>query len=81
MGADQPLRCLERTLQEGDDNLEFLLQTAPEFDFLRTDPRFLDLVRRVGFKQYERQSWQMDRLKPSYRDASRPPDPQKRRAR
>jgi len=45
------LRCLERTLQEGDDNLGFQLQTAPEFDFLRTDPRFLDLVRRVGFKQ------------------------------
>ena len=45
------LRCLERTLQEEDDNLGFQLQTAPEFDFLRTDPRFLDLVRRVGFKQ------------------------------
>ena len=45
------LRCLERTLRERDGNLELQLQTAPEFDFLRTDPRYLDLVRRVGLNQ------------------------------
>jgi TolB-like protein/DNA-binding winged helix-turn-helix (wHTH) protein/Tfp pilus assembly protein PilF len=46
------LRCLERTLHDGvDGNLEVQLQTAPEFDFLRTDQRYLDLRHRLGFNQ------------------------------
>jgi TolB-like protein/DNA-binding winged helix-turn-helix (wHTH) protein/Tfp pilus assembly protein PilF len=43
------LRCLERTLHDGvDGNLELQLQTAPEFDFLRTDQGYLDLRHRLG---------------------------------
>jgi len=48
--ATGALRSLERTMREGDGNVQFVLQTAPEFDFLRADPRYLDMVRRLGFQ-------------------------------
>jgi hypothetical protein len=35
----------------GDDPFMFFLKIAPEFDFLRSDPRFLDLVYRMGLPE------------------------------
>ena len=55
--------CYER-LQDKDKTLEYLnraydqrepqfieVKTRPQFDFLRDDPRFKELVRRVGFPE------------------------------
>ena len=42
------LQCLEESLRTFDGNLFLALKTAPEFDFLRKEPRFLDLLRRLN---------------------------------
>jgi TolB-like protein/DNA-binding winged helix-turn-helix (wHTH) protein/Tfp pilus assembly protein PilF len=44
---DQALLCLERAYQQHSEVIQFL-KVAPEFDPLRSDPRFQDLVRRAG---------------------------------
>jgi TolB-like protein/DNA-binding winged helix-turn-helix (wHTH) protein/Tfp pilus assembly protein PilF len=45
------LQWLEEALGAQDNNLLLLAKTAPEFDFLRPDPRFQDLLRSAGLPQ------------------------------
>jgi len=45
---DRVLRLLERSELDHDGNLLSSLKTAPEFDFLRPDPRYADLLSRLG---------------------------------
>jgi hypothetical protein len=45
---DQAITWLERAYQERSDGLVFL-KVEPKFDGLRSDPRFVDLLRHVGF--------------------------------
>jgi hypothetical protein len=47
---DQAFASLERAY-EGRDFILVLLKADPTFDRLRPDPRFSDLVRRVGLPQ------------------------------
>jgi len=42
------LQWLEESRRTYDGNLYLALKTAPEFDFLRKDPRFQDLLRRLN---------------------------------
>jgi hypothetical protein len=44
---DQALRCLERAYQQHSEVIQ-ILKVSPEFDPLRSDPRFQHLVRRAG---------------------------------
>ncbi len=44
---DKAFEWLEKVYREHDGRL-VLLKVIPEFDSLRSDPRFADLVRRVG---------------------------------
>lgn len=46
---DEALRWLERAYKERDVRLVFL-GTEPKWDSMRADPRFADLLRRVGFQ-------------------------------
>ena len=46
---DRAFEWLERAYDEHDPNMPYL--RAPEMDFLRADPRFTDLMRRVGLPQ------------------------------
>jgi Tfp pilus assembly protein PilF len=45
------LQWLEEAFRIHDGNFPLQLKTAPEFDFLRADPRFQDLLRRAGLPQ------------------------------
>lgn len=45
---DEAIQWLERAYEERADRLIFLL-TKPTFDVLRSDPRFVNLLKRVGF--------------------------------
>lgn len=45
---DRALHLLEKAYDEHSDHL-VLLKVDPTFDSLRSDPRFIDLLRRVGF--------------------------------
>lgn len=47
---DRAFALLERAFDER-DNMVVLLKVEPMFDSLRSDPRFTDLLRRVGFPQ------------------------------
>ena len=44
---DQTLFWLERGITEGSNIVQYL-KVHPSFDFIRGDPRFAGLVRRVG---------------------------------
>jgi hypothetical protein len=44
---DQTLFWLERGISEGSNIVQYL-KVHPNFDFIRSDPRFPDLLRRVG---------------------------------
>ncbi len=44
---EQAIACLEKAYQEHDGGLRYL-KTRPWYDPLRSDPRFQDLLRRVG---------------------------------
>ena len=50
---DRPkvLHWLDEALRAREDNLLIQAKTAPEFDFLRADPRFQDMLRRLGLPQ------------------------------
>ncbi len=48
--ADQAFAWLERAYEERDHDLVFLL-TDPTLDSIRSDPRFDDLLRRIGFPE------------------------------
>jgi len=54
---DQAFALLEKAYNER-DNMVVLLKVDPYFDPLRSDPRFTDLVRRVGFPECVRLSLQ-----------------------
>ncbi len=45
------LQWLDEALRAQEDNFPFQAKTAPEFDFLRADPRFQAMLRRVGLPQ------------------------------
>ena len=45
------LQWLEEAFRIHDGNFPLQLKTSPEFDFLRADPRFQDLLRRAGLPQ------------------------------
>jgi TolB-like protein/DNA-binding winged helix-turn-helix (wHTH) protein/Tfp pilus assembly protein PilF len=45
------LHWLDEALRAQEDNFLIQAKTAPEFDFLRADPRFQDMLRRVGLPQ------------------------------
>jgi hypothetical protein len=45
------LQWLEQSLHLREGNLLLMSKSAPEFDFLRTDPRFQDVLRRIGVPQ------------------------------
>jgi TolB-like protein/Tfp pilus assembly protein PilF len=45
---DKVLRWLEQSERERDDNLLFCLKSAPEFDFLRSNQSYADLISRLG---------------------------------
>jgi tetratricopeptide (TPR) repeat protein len=47
---DEALKLLEKAYQERSFFLLFI-KTEPKMDDLRSDPRFTDLVRRIGFPQ------------------------------
>jgi TolB-like protein/DNA-binding winged helix-turn-helix (wHTH) protein len=49
---DEPhaMTCLERSYHERYEGILFV-RSAPEFDSIRSSPRFRDLVRRIGFPQ------------------------------
>jgi DNA-binding winged helix-turn-helix (wHTH) protein/TolB-like protein len=47
---DQALEYLEKTYQERDEMQRFI-RVSPIFDNLHSDPRFIDLLRRVGLPQ------------------------------
>ncbi len=48
--ADQAFAWLERAFEERDNDLVFL-RTDPTLDSLRSDPRYGDLLRRIGFPE------------------------------
>jgi len=45
------LHWLDEALRAQEDNFLLQAKTAPEFDFLRADARFQDLLRRVSLPQ------------------------------
>jgi tetratricopeptide (TPR) repeat protein len=47
---DQALEYLEKTYQERDEMQRFI-KVSPIFDNLHSDPRFIDLLHRVGLSQ------------------------------
>jgi serine/threonine protein kinase len=47
--ADLTLKSLERAYTDRSGGL-FYLKVDPKFDWLRTDPRFQDLIQRIGFR-------------------------------
>ena len=48
--ADQTLFWLERSITEGSTIVQYL-KVHPGFDFIRSDPRFAGLARRVGLAE------------------------------
>jgi hypothetical protein len=48
--SDQAFAWLDKAYEER-DNAMVLLKVEPMFDPLRSDPRFTDLLRRVGFTE------------------------------
>jgi serine/threonine protein kinase/tetratricopeptide (TPR) repeat protein len=48
---NRTFQCLEKAFQEHSQNLTLWLLTEPAFDSIRTDPRFQDLLRRMGRTQ------------------------------
>jgi TolB-like protein/lipoprotein NlpI len=47
---DQVLDLLEQVYEERMDEMLMYLKIIPAFDFLRSDPRFIELMRKVGFE-------------------------------
>jgi TolB-like protein/DNA-binding winged helix-turn-helix (wHTH) protein len=48
---DKVLEWLNQAFRDTEANTDFNLGTAPEFDFVRSTPRFHDLMRRAGLEQ------------------------------
>jgi hypothetical protein len=48
---NRTFQCLEKAFQEHSQDLTLWLLTEPAFDAIRTDPRFQDLLRRMGRTQ------------------------------
>jgi tetratricopeptide (TPR) repeat protein len=46
---DKAFECFEKSYQERDGRL-FWLKVSPQYEFLRSDPRFHELLRRIGLK-------------------------------
>jgi hypothetical protein len=42
------VKWLNQSLRDRSDDFTMMLKSAPEFDFVRSDPRFGDLLRRMN---------------------------------
>jgi hypothetical protein len=49
---DKALYWLEEAIRDNDTDLLIALKTAPEFDFMRREPRFQALLRRMGLPEW-----------------------------
>ena len=49
--APKVLQCWEQALREGDGNVSNSIKTAPEFDFLHSDPGYQEMLRRLNLPQ------------------------------
>jgi hypothetical protein len=47
----ETLKWLNQSFLDRDSNLAVFMKTAPEFEFVRSDPRFQGLVRLIGLPQ------------------------------
>ncbi len=47
----EALRWLNQSFLDRDGNLAVFMKSAPEFEFVRSDPHFQDLLRRIGLPQ------------------------------
>jgi len=54
--VDEAFACLDRAVREHDSWITFSLAVLPVLDRLRPDPRFGDLVRRIGLPEDSGQS-------------------------
>jgi serine/threonine-protein kinase len=48
---EQAIAWLEKVLDEGDEDFLYFLRVDPMWDGLRSEPRFQDLLRRMGLSQ------------------------------
>jgi TolB-like protein/DNA-binding winged helix-turn-helix (wHTH) protein/Tfp pilus assembly protein PilF len=45
------LECWEQAIRDGDGLVVYSMKTSPEFDFLRSDPRYQEMLRRLDLVQ------------------------------
>ena len=49
--AGKVLECWEQALREGDGLVTYTIKSSPEFDFLRSDSRYQEVLRQLDLKQ------------------------------